>query len=471
MKPGKTGSIQAALLMLPIILLGHFSHQVAYAFPVPELPGDNLIVNPWFRSESNSTQAGFDGWTRVLTDGISWGPSQKVSNPSPDIVVAGTCGFEQVYCGTAARWAEQSGVLYPNIDVFAYQIVAADPSQRNLKFFAHYVSHRVDVGAVKIYGSDSADGPWTLLWVPLYHSQDEQIVPESRDVVELWEETGFLERAIERGYPYYKVELQSRLPEWHMIRGVGFKITGIYFATEFTDEPGVPPPVGSSTVTTAGAAGDSATPMATETAEEVAPTTVAPDFEPRVTDSVEVADAEVADLRVTTLTAEPVSATAIVLTWDVSENNNRGLSLERSRDGVTGWNSIARIGPEASEYTDSGLTPDTIHYYRLKATQQDISVAVSARTLALVESAPATAAAPDIAPSGSELTGEDVPDREEPVDGTGPSQLEQPDLAEDAEQAEAASRAGQMDTVMWVTIVGVLVGAGLLLVRIRLRGS
>jgi hypothetical protein len=467
MKPGKSGIIQAALLVLPFILLGHFSPPVAFAFPVPELPEDNLVVNPWFRSASNPAQAGFDGWTRVLTDGLSWGPSQKVSNPAPDIVVAGTCGFEQVYCGTAARWAEQSGILYPNIDVFAYQIVASDPSQRKLKFFAHYVSHRVDVGAVSIYGGDSADGPWTLLWVPLYHSQDEQIVPESGDVIELWEETGFLERPVERGYPFYKIELQSRLPESPMIRGVGFKITGIYFATEVTDESGLPLPVASPTVMASSAGDGVMTPVATETGE-VAPTTVTPDSEPRVTDRGEVAEAEVADLRVTTLTAEPLSPTTIMLTWDESENNSRGFRLERSLNGVTDWTSIARIEPKATEYTDSGLTPDTVHYYRLKAPQRNISVEVSARTPALSESALATPSSSGIAPvspTGSELSGE------EQVGETVPDQLDHSGLAEDSEQAEASDRVGQIYMIMWMATFAVLVGAGLLLVRMRLRGS
>ncbi len=140
--------------MLILALLGNVllavSFKVANAYPVPPLPEDNLIVNPWFR---NGNMPGFSGWSLPLNaEGLTWGPSQKESNPSPDIVVSGTCGGQVVYCGTAARWAEQEKVYYPNIDVFAYQIVSTDPANRKLKFFAHYVSHRVEVGAVNIYG-------------------------------------------------------------------------------------------------------------------------------------------------------------------------------------------------------------------------------------------------------------------------------------------------------------------------------
>jgi hypothetical protein len=227
-------AILLALLVSSLLIL---SRGVTHAYPVPELPADNLIVNPWFRS---GNQAGFDGWTRPLNEGLTWGPSQKESNPSPDMVVSGTCGNQQVYCGTAARWAEQEKVYYPNIDVFAYQVVAADPSERKLTFFTYFVSHRVDVGAVNIYGGVSPDGPWEHLWTPLYHTQSENIVPESGEIRDLWLETGFLERTLEQGFPYYKVELQSRLPELphDMIRGGGFKITGVYFSTSFTDESG-----------------------------------------------------------------------------------------------------------------------------------------------------------------------------------------------------------------------------------------
>ena len=219
------------VLSLSVALFRHTP--ATHAFPVPELPGDNLIVNPWFRDANNPAEEGLDGWTRLLTNGVGWVLSQKESNPAPDIVISGDCGNASVYCGTSARWAEivsgpQAGNVYPNIDVFLYQVVAANAADRQLKFFTHWVSHRVAAADVSIYGSQSPNGPWTLVWVPFFHSQDVVIVPPGGDVSELWEETGFLETTLDQGYSHYKVELRARLPEGD---GVGFKMTGLYFAT------------------------------------------------------------------------------------------------------------------------------------------------------------------------------------------------------------------------------------------------
>lgn len=208
-----------------------------HAFPVPQLPEDNLIVNPWFRDAATPTTPGFDGWTRLLTNGVTWGPSQKVSNPTPEIIVSGVCGFEQVFCGTAARWAKQDGIVYPNIDVVMYQVVTANPFHHELTFFSHWVSHRVALAEISIYGGNTSGGPWTELWTPLSHSQDVVIKPPGGDMSELWEETGFLHKTLDRGYSHYKVEVRARLPEGDT---VGFKLTGVYFATEGDGSEEVP---------------------------------------------------------------------------------------------------------------------------------------------------------------------------------------------------------------------------------------
>lgn len=362
-----------------------FSHGVAHAFPVAELPDDNLIVNPWFRNAGDRTESGFDGWTLLLTDGHTWGLSQKESNPSPDLVVAGKCGSQQVYCGTAARWAEQDGVLYPNIDVFAYQVVAADPSQRKLKFFAHFVSHRVEVGAVNVYGGESPDGPWQSIWSPLYHTQDVQIVPENGGQQELWVETGFRETIAEQGFPYYKVELQSRLPELagDMIRGAGFKITGIYFATEFTDEPGGPPPTPApSGATQSSNDEDDPTPAQSATADSAAAST--PEATPEVTPDA-TPGAEPAGAQPPTLSAEALSTTEVTLTVGDAPSQARRLRLERSLNGTSGWRPVASLTPGEVEHVDTGLSPDSLYYYRVRASKDLISNVVSVQTLPLPE--------------------------------------------------------------------------------------
>jgi hypothetical protein len=216
----------------------------AYSYPVPPLPEDNLVTNPWFLSTSNPTLPGFDGWTPVLVDGVGWGLSQKESNPAPELVVSGTCGFRKVYCGTGARWANESfegdALSYPDLDVYLYQILEADATHRKLKFSMYWVNHKVDVTEVKIYGSASADGQWTEVWLPFTLSQDTNPPPAGapgRNGIP-WFQTELLETVLTNGYPFYKIEFHARYPQADSNQGdVGVKITGVYFSTAFTDEP------------------------------------------------------------------------------------------------------------------------------------------------------------------------------------------------------------------------------------------
>jgi hypothetical protein len=383
-----------------------FSQEIAYAFRVAELPEDNLIVNPWFRSASNQNLAGFDGWTRPLTDGVTWGLSHKESNPSPNLVVIGRCGSQQVYCGTAARWAEQDGVLYPNIDVYAYQVVAADSSRRKLKFFAHYVSHRVEVGAVNVYGGPSADGPWELVWTPLYYTQDVKEVPESGGQQELWMESGFREWTIEQGYPFYKVELHARLPELvgDAIRGAGFKITGIYFATEATNDPGGEfPTPNAPTTSQPGNDQNSLTPSATAAISDTLTATpdVTPEATPRATETAGLP----ARLQAPRLTAEAISPTEILITFTDGPEQGRRLRLERSLNGASDWRPVASLSPDEDEYKDEGLPPDTDYYYRVRVSKEVISNIVSAQTLPeLPLAAPTSLQVTAVAPQQVELS-------------------------------------------------------------------
>ena len=219
----------------------------AHAYPVPPLPDDNLIINPWFRSASNPSTAGLDGWTNVLNNGLGWGISQKESNPSPDLLIHGKCGFKEVYCGTGARWAAErwgartgGDVLHPNVDVYLYQVVPADPSHRQLRFLTYFVLHRVEVVELTIYGGENSDGPWTQVWKPFALGPEDSPPHSARPGREgnPWYDTGLLETVMERGYPYYKIELHARYPDVvREIGEVGVKITGVYFSTGATGEP------------------------------------------------------------------------------------------------------------------------------------------------------------------------------------------------------------------------------------------
>ncbi len=67
------------------------------------------------------------------------------------------------------------------------------------------------------------------------------------------------------------------------------------------------------------------------------------------------------------LAAIAVSSTEIDLTWTNNATNATGLYLQRSTDGST-WGSAASLSTSATTYDDGSLTPDTVYYYRLYAT-------------------------------------------------------------------------------------------------------
>jgi hypothetical protein len=224
-------------------LIFELSPSRAWAFEVPDIPGDNLITNPWFRKFGNPNDSSLDGWTDAAGKDKYWSSSQKESNPSPDIVVSGVCGGKQVYCGTAARLSptpgQSGGLGVPGVDAYLYQVVSANPGHRKLKFFTHWVSHRIDPAEVVIYGGNSPNGPWTQVWIPFYYVQKSVIEPPGGGQEELWTQTEFLETTIKTGYAYYKVLIHANLPD---STTVGFKITGVYFATELGNGQSAAPP-------------------------------------------------------------------------------------------------------------------------------------------------------------------------------------------------------------------------------------
>jgi hypothetical protein len=69
----------------------------------------------------------------------------------------------------------------------------------------------------------------------------------------------------------------------------------------------------------------------------------------------------------TSLTATGVSATQINLSWpDVS--GEAGFKVERSPDGSTGWTQIGTTAGGVLTYSDTGLTPNTTYFYRVRGT-------------------------------------------------------------------------------------------------------
>jgi hypothetical protein len=231
------------------IFLWYLNSSAALAFPVPPLPDDNLVSNPWFRSATDPTKSALDGWTDAAGQDKYWSSSQKESNPSPDIIVSGVCGFQPVYCGTGARLSttpgQSGGVAKPGVDSYLYQVVPANSSHRKLTFFTHWVSHQVEIAEVTIYGGNSPNGPWTSLWVPFSHTQLGVSSP-SESEPDLWTQTEFLDMTLTTGYSYYRIEIHSRLPPGDQ---TGFKITGIYFTTKAIGGTAEPSPTANYTGT------------------------------------------------------------------------------------------------------------------------------------------------------------------------------------------------------------------------------
>ncbi len=242
------------MLLLIVFLSLHATS--AQAFVVSPLPGDNLVTNPWFTSGSNTSLASLDGWTNVLKNGLGWGPSDKSQNPSP---------YGDV--GTAARWAEVNGTVYPDVDVYLYQVISADSSERKLQFSSWWVSHRVDILEYTVYGSASAQGPWTKVWTPFAVSVAVEEQPASGDKDDLWKNTGVKEITLSQGYPYYKLEIHARYPKPLTTtgsQGVGLKVTGIYFSTQSAGS-GTNNPAPTVTVTKTRPTVTSPTPVVTQT--------------------------------------------------------------------------------------------------------------------------------------------------------------------------------------------------------------
>jgi Fibronectin type III domain len=67
------------------------------------------------------------------------------------------------------------------------------------------------------------------------------------------------------------------------------------------------------------------------------------------------------------LLATAPSCTAIDLSWTDNSSDETGFTIERSTDDVS-FALLATVGPNTTNYTDTGLTPVTKYYYRVAAT-------------------------------------------------------------------------------------------------------
>jgi hypothetical protein len=100
----------------------------------------------------------------------------------------------------------------------------------------------------------------------------------------------------------------------------------------------------------------------------------------------------ITDPPVTDPPAPPVSSSQIDLTWTDGSDDENGFSIERSTDGGVTYEPAAQVAANSSGYSDTGLTPSTTYWYRVRADN-------TAGSSSWVVSESATTQAPPPAPS------------------------------------------------------------------------
>ncbi len=102
----------------------------------------------------------------------------------------------------------------------------------------------------------------------------------------------------------------------------------------------------------------------------------------------------------TSLSANPVTSSRINLAWAAGSANHTGFIIERSINGIN-FSRVGATGPAILTFASTGLSANTLYYYRVRATNafgsSAYSAVVSARTflpLVRVNFQPATAAVP-----------------------------------------------------------------------------
>jgi titin len=61
------------------------------------------------------------------------------------------------------------------------------------------------------------------------------------------------------------------------------------------------------------------------------------------------------------------SSSRVTLTWDYHSSNELGFKIERKERAGGVYHEIATTGKNVTKYTDSGLSPGLIYFYRVRA--------------------------------------------------------------------------------------------------------
>lgn len=111
------------------------------------------------------------------------------------------------------------------------------------------------------------------------------------------------------------------------------------------------------------------------------------------------------------LTATAASTTQINLQWTDASDNETGFELERSTDGLT-FTKITDVAANATTYPNTGLTPNTRYYYRIRAKNavgtSGYSAVADATTPDVPPAAPARLTATATSPTQVVLTWADL---------------------------------------------------------------
>jgi hypothetical protein len=62
-----------------------------------------------------------------------------------------------------------------------------------------------------------------------------------------------------------------------------------------------------------------------------------------------------------------ISGSRLTLTWDDASSDEAGFEIERKEGAEGRYRKIGTVGANVTEYTDSGLKPGGVYYYRVRA--------------------------------------------------------------------------------------------------------
>ena len=96
----------------------------------------------------------------------------------------------------------------------------------------------------------------------------------------------------------------------------------------------------------------------------------------------------------TTLVATAAGTTQINLTWADNASNETGFIVERSLNGSTGWTQVGTPAANATSFSNTGLSPSTQYFYRVRATNSGTDSTNSNTANATTQATPTAPAAP-----------------------------------------------------------------------------